>query len=343
MSDTNDKDKDNAPEGANDGAEEANDAKNANVNNDAPVPQDPPAEEKTPEKDEMPENNAYYAQDERMKTLPQDQNHYNMGGTQGNWKSSTHNDLQYRHTFQGHSIGRENSMRKYARMSGNWNNRFHVSPSINNDKSHTFYKQFFDKPTRSTQGISMKPKKVIDPYLENETKSRIPRYSKLYKERDVHKEFSWIDNFSITHSKNNNKIHGRFKEYFDKPVNYNGAVTVATTKGVADAAGGHQLPQARRTFGRIAHVLLEERGNKYSKNRHLEKSLDYNGMIPFLRDHDEKYTMGKRALKKMKKQRTKSLAHRRIGREYGWHKVGFPISMHNEKNHMSKKLGFEDL
>ena len=73
------------------------------------------------------------------------------------------------------------------------------------------------------------------------------------------------------------------------------------------------------------------------------KSIEYNGMIPFLRDHEEKYTMGKRAMKLASRERTKSLANKQINREYGWHQVGFPISMHNEDNHFNKKLKFEDL
>jgi hypothetical protein len=66
-------------------------------------------------------------------------------------------------------------------------------------------------------------------------------------------------------------------------------------------------------------------------------------MIPFLRDHEEKYTLGRRALKHYKKHKAKSLAHRRLARELQWNQVGYPISMHNEKNHFHKKIKFEDL
>lgn len=88
---------------------------------------------------------------------------------------------------------------------------------------------------------------------------------------------------------------------------------------------------------------MEDRTNKYAPNRHMQKSINYNGMIPFLRDHDEKYTSGSGAFKKFKKQRTKSNAHRRLGKELNWSRIGYPISMHNEKNHFNKKLKFEDL
>ena len=32
-----------------------------------------------------------------------------------------------------------------------WNNRHHVSTSNFNNQNHTYYKQYFDKPTRNTQ------------------------------------------------------------------------------------------------------------------------------------------------------------------------------------------------
>lgn len=178
----------------------------------------------------------------------------------------TQSNFHPRNTFQGRSIDRDHGMRKYARMSGNWDDRFHVSPSKANDKTHTFYKQFFDKPTRSTQGIVLKPKRQLDPYLENETKTRIPPYSKIYKERNVEKEFGWVDNFAVTHSKNNVQIHKNFKEFFDKPVSYNGAVTVATTKGVADVSIATKISTHKPTS--TLHILEEDdRGKAVSHLR----------------------------------------------------------------------------
>jgi hypothetical protein len=85
------------------------------------------------------------------------------------------------------------------------------------------------------------PKKTVDPFIENETKTRIPRYSKIYRERDIGKELNWVDNFSVTFSKNNNNIHCTYKEFFDKPVNYRGAVTVGTTKGISEVASSSKL------------------------------------------------------------------------------------------------------
>ena len=62
-------------------------------------------------------------------------------------------------------------------------------------------------------------------------------------------------------------------------------------------------------------------------------------MIPFLRDHKEKYTIGK----KRRRFRGKSEAHKNAVKEVNWNRVGFPISTHNEKIHFKNKIKFEDL
>lgn len=117
-------------------------------------------------------------------------------------------------------------------------------------------------------------------------------------------------------------------------------MTVATTKGVAEMSPG-RISTKKPTA--TIHYLKEDKGNKYVNNKRMKKSIEYNGMIPFLRDHNEKYTLGRRSLTKYKKIKAKSLAHKRLSKELQWNRVGFPISMHNEKNHFSKKVKFEDL
>ena len=91
-------------------------------------------------------------------------------------------------------------------------------------------------------------------------------------------------------------------------------------------------------------ILYYLDANKYKLNaipRHCYNEVD--GKIPFLRDQKEKYTLGRRAMRLYKKHRAKSLAHRKMRKELNWHQAGFPISMHNEMNHFSKKLKFEDI
>ena len=219
-------------------------------------------------------DSAYKAKNPMMSTLPAaPHNEYDHFQSADDFRGhNTQKGFNPRGTLHGKSTDRSSfGMSHYARLSSNWNNRFHVSPSINNRKSHTFYKQFFDKPTRSTQFVALKPKKRLDPFLENETKSRIPAYSRVFKERPLAKELGWVDNFAVTHSKNNSNIHYKYKEFFDKPVSYNGAVTVATTKGVGDMMDKqkHQISTKKPTS--TIHYLIEERGNRYTKHKDVQR------------------------------------------------------------------------
>ena len=106
--------------------------------------------------------------------------------------------------------------RRYVHSSheraGGWDQRFHISPSHFNGKNHSYYKEYFDKPSKMKAEAHLKPAKTMDPYLQNERKgTRWPNYSKIAKERDVYGEMGWIDNFNVMHSKNNNQIHPTFK------------------------------------------------------------------------------------------------------------------------------------
>jgi hypothetical protein len=151
---------------------------------------------------------AYGTNPEHMNTMP---------AAKG-YKLNDSPNFKPRRTFNGRSTDREYNMNNYAKLSAKWDDRFYVCPSINNFRSHTYYKQFFDKPTRSKQSVVLRPRKRLDPFLENENKTRIPKYSKVYEERDITREFSWVNNFAVMHSKNNARIHKTYKEYFDKPI-----------------------------------------------------------------------------------------------------------------------------
>lgn len=67
----------------------------------------------------------------------------------------------------------------------------------------------------------MRPKRMLDPYEMNEVKGvRFPEYSKIIKDRDVYGELGWVPNFNVKLSKNNDKMHQTYKEFFDQPKNY---------------------------------------------------------------------------------------------------------------------------
>lgn len=80
---------------------------------------------------------------------------------------------------------------------------------------------YFDKDFKNKEHIMIYPQRQLDPYDENEVKgTRMPDYSKLSKERDIYGELGWIQNFNVKFSKNNDKLHPSYREFFDGPKNY---------------------------------------------------------------------------------------------------------------------------
>lgn len=109
-----------------------------------------------------------------------------------------------------------------------WNGRHHVTPSNFNSTNHKYYKQLFDKPFRNKEIIAHNPRRQLDPYEENDVKgTRMPDYSKVTRDRDVYGELGWVPNFNVKNSKNNNDRHGNYREFFDKPKDYNSTFTTA--------------------------------------------------------------------------------------------------------------------
>jgi len=45
----------------------------------------------------------------------------------------------------------------------------------------------------------------------------MPIWSKIAKKRDIYGEMGWDPHFQTKYSKNNEGIHPRYKEFFDKP------------------------------------------------------------------------------------------------------------------------------
>ena len=56
----------------------------------------------------------------------------------------------------------------------------------------------------------------------------MPDYSKLSKERDIYGELGWIQNFNVKFSKNNDKLHPSYREFFDGPKNYHNQFNSST-------------------------------------------------------------------------------------------------------------------
>ena len=81
--------------------------------------------------------------------------------------------------------------------------------------------QYFDKDFKIKDHRMMMPQRQLDPYEENDVKgTRMPDYTKLVHERDIYGELGWINNFNVKFSKNNNRLHPNYREFFDMPKNY---------------------------------------------------------------------------------------------------------------------------
>lgn len=78
----------------------------------------------------------------------------------------------------------------------------------------------------------MRPKRTNDPFEDNEIKgTRMPEYAKVSRERDFVGELGWIPNFDVKKSKNNDKTHKNYKEFFDTEKAYH----LEFTSGHVDA------------------------------------------------------------------------------------------------------------
>jgi hypothetical protein len=229
---------------------------------------------------------------------------------------------------------------------GNWDPRFHVSPSQHNPKTSIYYKQFFDKPTKFNESRALKPRKTLDPYEEIEFKSRLPAYSKVYSKQARTKELGWVDNFSVTCSKDNGRVHSSFKEFFDQPRGYEGTTTVGKTRGVTRKMTQNQKRESLYTN----YGYMYQKEPVFKTKKKITQSVERATDSPFLRDPAYpnvikrfKGCAPKRQPFLRARVRKAKTIQRFKKREGGWAEVGKPISAYNEAMHKSLKLGFSDL
>ena len=103
-----------------------------------------------------------------------------------------------------------------------WNNRHQISPSNFNLNNSKHYKQYFDKEFRNRDKILLPVKREMDPYEANEVKgTRMPKYTKVDKQRDIYGELAWDKHHSVKTSKFNDNLYPTCREFFDGPRNYN--------------------------------------------------------------------------------------------------------------------------
>lgn len=148
----------------------------------------------------------------------------------------------------------------------------------------------------------------------------MPDYTKLAKERDIYGELGWISNFNVKCSKNNNKLYPTYREYFDGPKNYFTTFNNSTMtnneffRQNAPRTSVARMSKPKRSMGSLSpntsvgfqtnatrtrgasvtnnlggslydtpFLLQKEGGNKFKVVTDVEKTMDKQSEIPFLR------------------------------------------------------------
>ena len=164
------------------------------------------------------------------------------------------------------------------------------------------------------------PQRQLDPYDENEVKgTRMPDYTRLAKERDIYGELGWIANFNVKCSKNNHKLYPTYREFFDGPKNYHntfnnstmtnneffrqnapknsvarmshtnrfGNFSPGTSTGFKSfAKRGKSVAEQSAMGGSLydtPFLLQKEPGNKFKVVNDVERTMNIQSEIPFLR------------------------------------------------------------
>ena len=140
-------------------------------------------------------------------------------------------DMSNENEDEGHPVMRITRGAKFVtRTKKPWNQRFHIMTSKDNQKLHLFYKELFGKPSHVKYeevllADKSKPNFMFgtsyNPLSFNKTtKSMRKTMSQDHLEKNNFKENKWVSNFSIMGSKNNDRVHRHYQEYFDRPVEY---------------------------------------------------------------------------------------------------------------------------
>lgn len=187
------------------------------------------------------------------------------------------------------------------------------------------------------------------------------------------KEQQWVSNFNVMGSKNNAKIHRHYKEFFDRPVEYDNQ---GYKPGIGDFGEVYDFMSTRhskmsmttknRSLASFKSRMQKsssgaefERQDKDNQNHMPSDKLGKNSMsiqevIKMQRNKQKKKKNFRRSLEKLEpneyllygaipnlRRSRASPADRK--REGSWKKVGEAISTFNELVHPAYKIGFEKL
>jgi hypothetical protein len=59
-----------------------------------------------------------------------------------------------------------------------------------------------------------------DPYAKKDFRRMPVEYSTVLTQESLVGERNWNDKFAVMGSKNNKRVHNNYKEYFDKPIDF---------------------------------------------------------------------------------------------------------------------------
>ena len=133
-----------------------------------------------------------------------------------------------------------------------WNDRFHLTNSVANRESCSFYRQYFDKPSRKTYRTMFQPKRslrrrlVQNGQISNKSKLKAKsiggaRYASTGRSRNS----SWDEKFHILPSANNEQTYTGIRDYFSlmKPsVSITKSNRIRKTQSTAHSRGSSRTP-----------------------------------------------------------------------------------------------------
>ena len=150
-----------------------------------------------------------------------DHHYYDQTHSEGNTHRLMHpEEAPARQTRRQKKLPRKSPRRKgglSARAPGNWDGRFHVASSKDNRQVHLYFKEFFDKPNKRRQEHMFQLRSNVERLRAD---VRLPTHSKVWKPGLVGDEYGWDGNFIVMGSKNNRAVHQSYREYFDRPIQY---------------------------------------------------------------------------------------------------------------------------
>ncbi|CAG9335363.1 unnamed protein product [Blepharisma stoltei] len=170
-----------------------------------------------------------------------------------------------------------------------WNDRFFVIPSKDNQCSHDFFRQYFDKPSKGKLVRLCTPtqqKLYETPNLRStldKLSHRIPRTSTVWRPASRSLEKGWNDRFSVAFSKDNEKYPIPLREYFDNPKIFSTFASRTSFELLKTQSTKQFTLKSKESFGTPTKKYFRKRRNrdsarnseqlKLKKSSELKKSL----------------------------------------------------------------------